>query len=187
MAVKPERRLNSFPSLELRNSRVTYNEGLPSAFLSLAVISATSSPEHNLWGASAVSGPHTRSNQPGTRPSGFAAGVPILRRGDHRDDSQVAEHRQLLALFKLRRDLDACSTTGQDVRAVAPVTAPMISVATDRVRIVRELRELIVALDRRVPQVHRMGELAIAHAAATLRSEALRRIEELRLDGTADD
>lgn len=63
----------------------------------------------------------------------------------------------------------------------------MISVATDRVRIVRELRELIVALDRRVPQVHRMGELAIAHAAATLRSEALRRIEELRLDGTADD
>jgi hypothetical protein len=47
------------------------------------------------------------------------------------------------------------------------------------IRIIRELRELIVALDRRVPQVARVGEVEIARAAAGLRVEALRRIEEL--------
>jgi len=44
---------------------------------------------------------------------------------------------------------------------------------------IRELRELIVALDRRVPRVERVGELEIARAATGLRIEALRRIEEL--------
>ena len=48
-----------------------------------------------------------------------------------------------------------------------------------KVRIIRELRELIVALDRRVPQVERVGEVEIAQAATGLRIEALRRIEEL--------
>ena len=47
------------------------------------------------------------------------------------------------------------------------------------VRIIRELRELVVALDRRVPQVERVGEVEIARAAAGLRIEALRRIEDL--------
>ena len=44
---------------------------------------------------------------------------------------------------------------------------------------IRELRELIAALDRRVPQVERVGEVEIARAATGLRIEALRRIEEL--------
>lgn len=48
-----------------------------------------------------------------------------------------------------------------------------------RVRIVRELHELIAALDRRVPQVQRVGEAAIATAAAGLRAEALKRIDAL--------
>jgi hypothetical protein len=43
-------------------------------------------------------------------------------------------------------------------------------------RIVRELEELIAALDRRVPQVERVGEVAIAAAAAALRTEAVERI-----------
>jgi hypothetical protein len=47
------------------------------------------------------------------------------------------------------------------------------------VRIIRELRELIAALDRRTPQVERVGEVEIARAATGLRIEALRRIEEL--------
>jgi hypothetical protein len=51
---------------------------------------------------------------------------------------------------------------------------------------VRELQELISALDRRVPQVHRLGEVAIAQAAAALRDEALKRLEELETDLTAD-
>lgn len=46
-------------------------------------------------------------------------------------------------------------------------------------RITAALRELIVALDRRVAHVERIGEIQIAKDAAILRSKALRRIEEL--------
>ena len=44
---------------------------------------------------------------------------------------------------------------------------------------VHELLELIAALDRRVPQVQRAGETAIARDAASLKARALKRIEEL--------
>jgi hypothetical protein len=43
----------------------------------------------------------------------------------------------------------------------------------------RELRELIAALDRRVPHVERAGEASIARDAAALKARALKRIEEL--------
>lgn len=52
--------------------------------------------------------------------------------------------------------------------------------AADSARPVEALRELIEALDRRVPQVERLGETRIAREAATLRQEAMKRIEELR-------
>jgi hypothetical protein len=55
-----------------------------------------------------------------------------------------------------------------------------------RAQIVRELYELIAALDRRVPQVERVGEISIARAAAGLRSDALKRIEELEREGPHD-
>jgi hypothetical protein len=55
---------------------------------------------------------------------------------------------------------------------------------TARERVVRELEELIAALDRRVPHVDRLGERAIARAAEALRGEAVKRIEELKGDGT---
>ena len=42
------------------------------------------------------------------------------------------------------------------------------------------LRELIEALDRRVPQIERTGEIQIARDAADLREKALKRIAELR-------
>ena len=48
------------------------------------------------------------------------------------------------------------------------------------------LRELVYALDRRVPQVERAGETRIALDAAALRKAALNRIEELTGTG-ADD
>jgi len=51
--------------------------------------------------------------------------------------------------------------------------------AVMRTRVVRELLELIAALDRRVPQVHRAGEASIARDAAALKARALKRIEEL--------
>jgi len=57
------------------------------------------------------------------------------------------------------------------------------SVETKRVTTIRELRELIVALDRRVPRVERVGEVEIARVATGLRVEALRRIEELEREG----
>ena len=49
----------------------------------------------------------------------------------------------------------------------------------------RELIELVAALDRRVPQVQRAGEASIARDAATLRARALHRIEELERDARA--
>jgi hypothetical protein len=50
---------------------------------------------------------------------------------------------------------------------------------TPRTRTIRELRELVAALDRRVPQVHKLGEASIARSAAALRAAATKRIEEL--------
>jgi len=49
---------------------------------------------------------------------------------------------------------------------------------------VRELLELIAALDRRVPQVERVGEISIARAASALKLEALKRIEELERESS---
>ncbi len=48
-----------------------------------------------------------------------------------------------------------------------------------RAELVAELRELIAALDRRVPRVERAGELSIARDAAALKASALKRIAEL--------
>jgi hypothetical protein len=45
--------------------------------------------------------------------------------------------------------------------------------------LVEELRELIAALDRRVPRVERAGESAIARDAAVLRATAVSRLHEL--------
>ena len=44
---------------------------------------------------------------------------------------------------------------------------------------IRELLELIAALDRRVPHIHRAGEASIARDAAALKARALKRLEEL--------
>jgi hypothetical protein len=54
-----------------------------------------------------------------------------------------------------------------------------------RTRTIGELYELIAALDRRVPQVHRAGEASIAHAAAALRSQAVQRIADLEREAAA--
>ena len=51
--------------------------------------------------------------------------------------------------------------------------------ASTRAQTVRNLRELIAALDRRVPHVERVGEISIARAASALKLEALKPIEEL--------
>ncbi len=48
---------------------------------------------------------------------------------------------------------------------------------------IRHLRELIDALDRRVPRIERSGEIQIARDAAELREKALRRIASLESRG----
>jgi hypothetical protein len=49
----------------------------------------------------------------------------------------------------------------------------------ERKRTIRHLRQLIDALDSRVPRIERLGEGKIASDAATLRAKALKRIAEL--------
>ena len=51
--------------------------------------------------------------------------------------------------------------------------------------VIRELLELIDALDRRMPHMERAGEAAIARDAAALKARALRRIEELEREPSA--
>ncbi len=53
------------------------------------------------------------------------------------------------------------------------------SASAARSVLVRHLRELVTALDQRVPHVERAGEAAIARDAAALRENALQRIAEL--------
>lgn len=48
-----------------------------------------------------------------------------------------------------------------------------------RTDLIEDLRELVAALDRRVPRLERKGERDIARDATALRAEALRRIAEL--------
>ena len=48
-----------------------------------------------------------------------------------------------------------------------------------RQRLIEELRELIAALDSRVPQLEREGETRIADEAAALKEKAVKRIAQL--------
>jgi len=50
---------------------------------------------------------------------------------------------------------------------------------TDSTHIIATLRELIEAIDRRVPHVERAGEAQIARDAAALRQQTVDRIAEL--------
>jgi hypothetical protein len=97
------------------------------------------------------------------------SGVSVI--GD-RDESQEPRRGQLLAVHELRRTVER--VTDAD-RSGECISMAMIPTAT----IIRELLELIAALDRRVPQVQRAGEVSIARDAAALKARALQRIEEL--------
>jgi hypothetical protein len=55
--------------------------------------------------------------------------------------------------------------------------------AVSRADVIRELLELIDAIDRRVPHVERAGEASIAREAAALKTKALKRIAELEKKG----
>jgi hypothetical protein len=75
--------------------------------------------------------------------------------------------------------------TAEKVPAVTR-TVSADAAAAARALVMNELRELIAALDRRVPQVHRVGEVAIAKAALALRDEAMRRLAALEREAALD-
>ena len=53
------------------------------------------------------------------------------------------------------------------------------SVPVPESNVLEDLRELVAALDRRVPHLDRKGERDIARDAAALREEAMNRIREI--------
>jgi hypothetical protein len=76
-----------------------------------------------------------------------------------------------------------CRPVGDGRKGTGSVKTPMSRnrkpTAEGRKRALRHLRELIAAIDRRVPQIERDGEIAIARDAAALRLKAEQRISEL--------
>ena len=94
--------------------------------------------------------------------------LPVV--GDHHLRQEPGRQR-LLALRALRRSVERVTPRGAAVRAVV--------VALAKRDLIRELQELIAALDRRVPRVEQAGEAAIAREAAALREKAVRRLREL--------
>ena len=70
-----------------------------------------------------------------------------------------------------------------DLESVAAGTAAAIRLdavkATSTRSLADDLRELVAALDRRVPHLEREGERAIARDASALRAAALKRIAEI--------
>ena len=88
-----------------------------------------------------------------------------------RHEGQEPGRRQLLAVHQLRRSLEGLAELGASTERV-----PMVMTSS---AVVRQLRELIAALDRRLPQVERAGEASIAREAAALKARALKRVEEL--------
>jgi len=95
--------------------------------------------------------------------------------GSDGDGSEGSRRRLLLAVYGVRRRLERLAGEYNDLAVPG-------SMAVKPSRAVRELLELIAALDRRVPQVQRAGEMAIAQDAASLKERALKRIEEIKLE-----
>ncbi|HJU44823.1 MAG TPA: hypothetical protein VJ691_18495 [Vicinamibacterales bacterium] len=89
--------------------------------------------------------------------------------GDHHN-VENARRQQLLAVRPVWRGLERRSPQRDTWSESAVVT---------HADLVRELHELIAALDRRVPCVERAGEAAIARDAALLREKAVKRLREL--------
>jgi hypothetical protein len=97
--------------------------------------------------------------------------VSELRFDSHRHGGDEAIGRELLAVHQVRRRLECVAYSRRSARNI-PMAITSATV----------LRELIAALDRRVPQVQRAGEIAIAREAAALRTRAVKRLEELERD-----
>jgi len=92
---------------------------------------------------------------------------------------EAADVTKLLALHGLRRGLESEPAEPLGTEVVAKVTSAEL--AETKSTIV-QLSELIAAIDRRLPQVERAGEAAIANAAMRLKTQAAKRIVELEAE-----
>jgi len=90
----------------------------------------------------------------------------------NRDDGEEPGCEQLLALHQMRRGVERVASAGR-----APGRCCVA--VTDNHQLVRDLTELIEALDRRMPKVERAGERSIARDAAALRAKAVERLSDL--------
>lgn len=88
-----------------------------------------------------------------------------------RHHGEEARCQQLLALREMWRSLERRAPPGGAHRSEP--------VAVTTTELVRELEELIAALDRRVPRVEQAGEAAIARDAARLREKAVARLTQI--------
>ena len=92
---------------------------------------------------------------------------------------EAANLEQLLAMPGLGRGLEPEPADEPGPEVVAEVTREaIVEIKTTIVQLV----ELIAAIERRLPQVERSGEAAIANAAMHLRIEATKRIVELEAE-----
>jgi hypothetical protein len=92
---------------------------------------------------------------------------------------QAADVAKLLALHGLRRGVESEPADALGTEVVAEVTREhVVEMRTTIIQLV----ELVAAIDRRLPQVQRSGEAAIANAAMRLRIEATKRIVELEAE-----
>ena len=94
----------------------------------------------------------------------------------HEFGGQAADVAELLALPGLRNGVEPEPAVGHDAALVAEVTVTELRTTMD------QLVELVSAIDRRLPQVQRAGEGAIANAAMRLRIEAHKRIDQIKLE-----
>lgn len=85
---------------------------------------------------------------------------------------QGGDGQLVLAMRGLRADLESCPfvASAAELASMTPCIGQTLTA---------DLRELVAALDRRVPRIDREGEGAIARDSAALRGEALKRIAQL--------
>jgi len=100
----------------------------------------------------------------------------------HELGGQASDTAKLLALSWMRRSVE--SQPAHETRSWVVVQMTLVPPipARDLRATLLQLAELITAIDRRLPQVQRSGEGAIANAATRLRIEAAKRIAEIELE-----
>jgi hypothetical protein len=107
--------------------------------------------------------------------------VSEVRIEEHELGGQASDTAELLALPGMRRSLES-EPSSEAARLVGAMTPVPPIPQRDLKATMLQLVELIEAIDRRLPQVQRAGEGAIANAATRLRIEATKRIAEIELE-----